>query len=134
MLKASSSLIFDTNIILRYLLRDLEDQYVAVQGKLKRLKQASGVAVVFGEVVAECIHVMEKLYKMTRTDIVSIFKPFLQTEMILLEDKNTVLKALSMYESAGLSYVDCLIIQKSWESDTKVFSFDMKLTKVANAR
>lgn len=134
MLKASSNLIFDTNIILRYLLRDLEDQYVVVQGKLKRLKQAGGVAVVFGEVVAECIHVMEKLYRMTRTDMVSILKPFLQTEMILLEDKNTILKALSMYESRPLSYLDCLIIQKSWESGTKVFSFDLKLTKVANAR
>lgn len=127
MLKASDSLIFDTNIILRYLLRDLEDQYVAVQGKLKRLKQAGGVAVVFGEVVAECIHVMEKLYRTTRTDIVSILKPFLQTEVISLEDKNTVLKALSMYESTRLSYVDCLIIQKSWKSGTNIFSFDKKL-------
>lgn len=127
MLKASSSLIFDTNIILRYLLRDLEDQYIAVQGKLKRLKQVGGVAVVFGEVVAECIHVMEKLYRMSRTDMVSILKPFLQTEMILLEDKEVVLKALSMYEFTRLSYVDCLIIQKSWRSKIGVFSFDKKL-------
>jgi len=119
--------ILDTNIILRYLLKDLEDQYVAVQGKLKKLKHAGGVAVVFGEVVVECIHVMEKLYRMTRTDIVSILKPFLQTEVILLEDKNTVVKALSMYETTRLSYVDCLIIQKGRDDEIEIFTFDKKL-------
>ena len=105
-----------------------------VQNKLKNLKRNDGVAVVFGEVVAECIYVMEKLYKMTRLDIVSILKPFLQTEVILLEDKDIVVRALLMYESARLSYVDCLIIQKSWRNDINIFSFDKKLVMVANKK
>lgn len=127
MLKAPDNLIFDTNIILRYLLRDLEDQYVVVRGKLRNLKGAGGVAVVFGEVVAECIHVMEKLYRMTRADIVLVLRPFLQTDVVALDDKGSVLDALSMYVSSRLSYVDCLIIQKSWKNSTEIFSFDKKL-------
>ncbi len=127
MLKASDSLIFDTNIILRFLLRDLEDQHAIVHNKLKKLKLVGGVAVVFGEVVAECIHVMEKLYRMARMDIVSTLKPFLQTEVVNLADKNTVLKALSLYGLTKLSYVDCLIIEKSWNTGEEIFSFDKKL-------
>ena len=37
-----------------------------------------------------------KLYRMARMDIVSTLKPFLQTEVVNLADKNTVLKALSL--------------------------------------
>ena len=128
MLVKTDEVILDTNVILRYLLRDLEEQYVIVCNKLKKLKQIHGSALVFGEVVAECIHVMEKLYKMTRTETVSVLKPLLQTEVIVLENKEVVLKALSMYESTRLSYVDCLIIQNSWRRDVEVFTFDKKLS------
>jgi len=124
--------ILDTNIILRYLLRDLEDQYDIVRERLKRIQKVNGVVLVFGEVVAECIYIMEKLYKMTRTEMVSVLEPFLQTEVVVLEDKSVVLMALKMYEFTRLSYVDCLIIEKGRESGTEILTFDRKLFSKLN--
>ena len=108
-------------------MKDLEDQYDIVLKRFKKILVDKGVFLVFGEVVAEGIYIMERLYKMTRTEIVSKFKPFLQTDVVALEDKNAVLAALMMYESTKLSYVDCLIIQKGRGNEIEIFTFDKKL-------
>ncbi|MCP4400799.1 MAG: type II toxin-antitoxin system VapC family toxin [bacterium] len=56
--------IVDTNIILRYVLRDLEDVYAEVETILGETQVFIPL-----EIIAEVVYVLENVYKMERQDI-----------------------------------------------------------------
>lgn len=120
--------VFDTNAILRYLLRDNEGQYLVVQKELLRTKKDGGVVVVMGEVVMECVYVLEMVYKATRADIATKLKTLLVSEVVLQENNQVILATLERYISANLSYVDCLVLEKTRELRARLVTFDKKLS------
>ncbi|HAI22321.1 TPA: hypothetical protein DCP77_00875 [Candidatus Collierbacteria bacterium] len=120
--------VFDTNAILRYLLRDNEDQYLVVQKELLKIRKNSGTVVVIGEVVMECVYVLETVYRATRVDIAEKLKAFLISDIVLQENNQVILATLERYASVKLSYVDCLILEKTKELGAKLFTFDKKLS------
>ena len=118
---------FDTNIILRFLLKDNETQYLDVIKKLDEIRKKSGFAVVLGEVVAECVYVMEKIYKIPRQDIGESLVKFLKSSSVYCVEKDVLVSTLNDYSVINLAYVDILLIQMVKKRGGKIFSFDKKL-------
>ena len=118
---------FDTNIILRFLLKDNEIQYLEVKKKLDEIREGDGLAVVLGEVVAECVYVMEKIYKITRQDIGGSLEKFLKSSSVYCAEKDVLVSTLNDYSVMSLAYVDILLIQMVKKHGGKMFSFDKKL-------
>lgn len=124
---ASNSLYFDTNAILRYLLRDNEGHYLTVKKKLGEAKRVGGVVIALGEVVAECVYVMEKIYKIPRLDIGKSLIDFLKTSMVFCDEKDVLLSAFTEYQTMNLAYVDILLLKKFKKHGGKLVTFDKKL-------
>jgi len=79
------------------------------------------------EVVMECVYTLTKFYKVSRGDVYMSLKSFLNTKIIVLEERVFVMKALDCFLSTNISYVDCLVLIKSKDLSGKLVTFDKKL-------
>lgn len=100
----------DTNILIRYLTKDDEQQSLSV---LKLLEQYSGIESsihINNIVLCEVIWVLETAYKYPKQDIVQVLKLLLQTPEFAFENHATIVKILYEYEqSEGVDFSDILI-------------------------
>ena len=112
----------DANVVLRFFIKDILDQ--ALQAK--RILENENVLLA-NEVIAEIVYVLEKVYKKERNYIYyALYKLIIQRN-ILNFDKQFVLKALEVYNSTKLDFVDCLLCAYSEVDEIK--TFDKKLLK-----
>ena len=114
--------IFDTNAILRYILRD----NLAMVAKVKKqlLSEDCFIPV---EVVAEIIYVLSKVYSVERDIVAKTVTDIANVSNITVAQKNVVLHALRVYASTTLDFVDCLLIGYAKKEGYTIFTFDKKL-------
>lgn len=114
----------DTNVILRYLLRDIPDQ----TAKAVRLLEVSQCYVT-DVVLTETIFVLEKVYAADRADIAAtikglIFRPSLVCNRDLLSD------VIDLYRRrSSLSIIDCYAAIESKTFGNDLATFDRNLVK-----
>lgn len=115
--------LISSDVILRYLLDDIEDQSNVAKDVL-----TSG-AFTIGEVIAEVVGTLEKVYEVDKNTIKETLSGFLSE--IYIDDKTTIIEALSLYASKNISYTNALILARQRVNGDKVFTFDKKLRRLA---
>jgi predicted nucleic-acid-binding protein len=119
----------DTNVLLRYVLKDDRAQYAVV----KRLID-SGVAgeesfLVGNVVLCEFVWVLSKHYRYTRAEISRTLEQILSTEGLVFEDLDTALGALTDYQATTADFADGVIGRTHRRLDavhTATFDRDLK--------
>lgn len=114
-----AKILIDANVILRYLLNDVED-----------MAKKSEEIIKFGawtlpEVIAEVIYVLSSVYKINREEIATAILEILKE--IDIEHKNTIIEAIKIFSETNLDFVDCILIAYKNIENAEVFSFDKKL-------
>ena len=117
--KNMKKFLIDANVILRYLLNDIEEQ-AAESKKIIELG-----AFTIPEVIAEVIYVLKSVYKIERKEIGDAITSFLQE--IDIENKNIILKSVKIFSETNLDFVDCILISYNKIENVEIFSFDKKL-------
>ncbi|MCL2224861.1 MAG: PIN domain-containing protein [Defluviitaleaceae bacterium] len=115
-------LLVDANVILRYILYDNEEMADQVDELLK-----DNVVTIRNEVLAEVVYVLDKVYKLPRTEIHEVLILFLDLENVKTQDRDVVVLALETFSQSGLDFVDTLLYAYHVVKDAKVFTFDKKL-------
>ena len=111
----------DANVILRFLIGDNKEM---LEISKKILRQNVYVS---NEVLAEVVYVLEKFYEIKRSVIFDTLYTLMGLENIFNFDKPVVLKALKIYNTQKLDFVDCLLCAYSEVDEIK--TFDKKLLK-----
>ena len=117
-------IIIDANVILRYLLDDVEE----MAEEAAEVIENSGVRVL-PEVMAEVVYVLEGVYDLERKKIKEILAKFIQLNTVLINKEKAVQEALDKYGASNLDFVDCLLYGYSQNGKQEVFTFDQKLTR-----
>ena len=111
--------LIDANIILRYLLKDNEQQAD------KAAEAIRDGAFTTPEVIAEVVYVLSGVYRILREEVSWM------THCVLLDVRIDNLKslryALGLFCQTNLDFVDCLIVAYHKVLGVDVFSFDRKL-------
>ena len=121
----------DTNILIRYLTNDDEQQSTEV---LKLLGQYSGIEssiYINNIVLCEVVWVLEAAYKYPKQDITHALKLVLQTPEFAFENHVNIVKVLYDYEqSNGADFSDILISVTNIDKGCiTTYSFDKKTCK-----
>ena len=119
--KNMEKVLIDANVILRYLLRDVEEMANDAEKIIK-----SG-ACTLPEVLAEVIYVLKSVYKVDKKEICTAIFAILNE--IEVEHKKNIFRAVEIFSEKNLDFVDCILIAYSEIENFKVFSFDKKLNK-----
>ena len=114
--------LIDTNIILRCVLND----HAELSLKAKEIVLTNEV-LVLTRVIAECIYVMEKIYKSTKQEIADILLAFFSLKNVTLEHGEIAVTAVAEYGKLSLDFVDVLLLSYQKHTKKLVATFDKKL-------
>jgi len=120
----------DTNIIVRYLVKDDIPLYTKAKGFFDKVKNGSEKAVILESVIAECIYVLTKIYQVPKDKASQSLIDILHYKGIANDDREELIKALNLFSKQGIDIVDCILCAKSVDSGDVLFSFDDELNKV----
>ena len=112
----------DTNIILRYLIHDVESQQEEVDALI-----ASGVATI-PEVLPEVVYALRKYYNVDKQKTAEALLAVL--DEIDVEHKPVMIRAAKLYGETNLDFVDCLLIAYRDLENLEVLTFDKDLKKL----
>ena len=117
----------DTNVVLRYLLRDHEAHYAQASELFEAVREGKRQAVLLEGVLVECVYVLTKFYQVPRAEAAGKLQGLLQYKGIHNPDRQELLDALQRYAETRLDIVDCILLAKGSTEHTEVFSFDADL-------
>lgn len=109
----------DTNVVLRYLLRDNDKQSPIAKDIIE------GGAFLIPEVLMETSHVLRSFYNVERKDIAEQLLIILK--WVTMENKPVMIRAVKIFAETHLDFVDCILAAHHGVNGAEVFTFDKKL-------
>jgi len=121
----------DTNIIVRYLVKDNITLYTKAKDFFDKVKEGSEKAVILESVIAECIYVLTKIYHAPKDKASNSLIDILHYKGIANDDQKELIRALTLFSERNIDIVDCILCAKAVGSGDNLFSFDEELNKLA---
>lgn len=121
----------DTNIIVRYLVKDNITLYTKAKDFFDKVRDGSEKAVILESVIAECVYVLTKIYQVPKNKASNSLIDILHYKGIANDDQKELIRALTISLESGVDIVDCILCAKAAGSGDNLFSFDEELNKLA---
>jgi predicted nucleic-acid-binding protein len=99
----------DTNVLVRFLVRDDEEQYERARRRIRREAQAGEPALISLLVLLETEWVLRSRYKLGKSEILSAFSDLLSSVDLRFEAEAAIEEALFVWQDSGAQFADCLI-------------------------
>lgn len=125
----------DTNIFLRHLLQDHEEQSRKASRYLSRLDAGEFQAETGAAVIGEVVFTMVRGYKIPRLEVASVVGRMVSSAALHLPGKQVILAALELSASLNIPYVDALnVVEARRSSISTIVSFDRDFDRVPGLR
>ena len=118
-----NTVLFDANMILRYLLNDNPEMAERAEQYLNHVS-----VTVTTEVIAEVVYVLRGVYQLDRAGTADAVSRFLQ--LVQCRDREIVKTALDTYGRENLDFVDCVLYAYHTVENVEIATFDRKLLKL----
>jgi len=116
-------MVLDTNVWVRHLTGDPPEQSEIATELIATERRL----VLPDVVVAECVYVLESVYRVERWRVAEMMRSALGLTAIVADD-STLLRSLELYETTGLDYADAyLLAYAEYRGEGPVASFDRAL-------
>jgi predicted nucleic-acid-binding protein len=103
----------DTNVLVRFLVRDDEAQFEKVRRLIKREILQGRLVLINQLVLMETEWVLRSRYAVSKPEIIATFSRLLETNDMQFEDEATIEEALFTWKDATADFADCLIAAKN---------------------
>jgi predicted nucleic acid-binding protein len=121
----------DANIILRFLTQDPPDMAQKSKILFKQADEGSVGLVILPITIAEVVWVLESYYGYPKNQVEETLADFLCCEGLLVEQKNLIQEALSLYQKYNLDFADALMAATALrKGPLSIFSFDRHFDRV----
>ncbi|CAN5454648.1 PIN domain-containing protein [soil metagenome] len=118
----------DTNLLIRFLVRDVEEQAEKVKNLFEKGEQFYINAVVLSEIW----WVLTSVYGYSKNEFVMAMDLLLETEGVFFFNRGTVRSALADYIHSTAGFSDCLIHRINSEANLNTLTFDKKAARLEN--
>ena len=122
--------LIDANVALRYLLRDDDALFKKASALLDRVKLGEEAVVIPEGVLAECVYVLLKVYKVDRMIISEKLRGLFAYKGVVNPDKRNLVDSITLFSQTQLSIVDCIVCSKSINEGMPLFTFDEDLKTI----
>lgn len=121
----------DTNVLVRFLVRDDEAQFEKARKLIKREIAAGRRVFVNQLVLMESEWVLRSRYVVPKNQIIEAISGLLDAADIQFEDEPSIEEALFMWKDTAAEFADCLIGAKNRRLGCRAtVSFDVKASKL----
>lgn len=120
----------DTNVLVRYLVRDDERQAESARALLESLTtERPGYAC--REVVVELVWVLQRAYGVSRERIATIVQELVATQSLVVEAGDDVARAALRYRAGGPGFSDLMVLAAAERSGARpLYTFDRKAARL----
>ena len=120
----------DTNVLVRYLVRDDPEQAEAARALLQSAT-AVRPAYVCREVVVELVWVLERAYGYSRERVATILEELVATEGLVVEEGDDMARAALRYRSAAAAFSDLMVLSAARRAAAlPLYTFDRKAARL----
>lgn len=125
----------DTNLLVRYLVRDDETQLEAVTELLRSCIQHGVPLFVPITVALELEWVLRSRYALDKSQVCAALADLLSTEELYFESENALEVALAIYRAHRTDFSDCMHVALAVQAGERpLWTFDQAAAKVDGAR
>lgn len=122
----------DTNVLVRYLVRDDPLQFEKARRLIKRESDKREPVLICQLVLLEAEWVLRSQYELSKAEILSAFSALLDVADLAIEDEPSVEYALYSWKDSGANFADCLIEARNLRLGCEATAtFDRKALKLA---
>ena len=122
----------DTNVLVRFLVRDNEAQFEKARRLIKREVAAGSGIFVNQLVLLETEWVLRSRYSLTKNQIIEVISGLLEASDLQFEDEPAIEEALFTWQDASADFADCLIGAKNRRLGCRATAtFDVRAAKLA---
>lgn len=129
-MRKSDPILPDTNVILRYLIKDVPEQFDLAAEFFEQVRTGTKRVVILESVVVECVYVLMKFYGAPKAEVAASLSGLLQYKGVVNRDKAALMDALRLMAETGLDMVDCLLVAKGKHNGLEIMTFDRQMEKV----
>jgi predicted nucleic-acid-binding protein len=120
----------DANVLLRYLVRDNEDQWVKADALIRGMADGKPQLLCDPVTLAEVVWVLKSFYKLDKHQIRDGLEPIVASAFFLIPNKDLYLHALEIYGEIGDFGDACACALALDSCEGRLLSFDKKLSRV----
>jgi predicted nucleic-acid-binding protein len=127
--------LLDTNVIIRHIAQDHADHSRRVYRLFQDVDRGERVVTITEAVLVETVQVLSspRLYALSRADIHRHLTSLLSLAGLSLPHKSMYLRALDLYATTNLDFVDCINVGHLERADLDaILSFDRDYDRVSN--
>ena len=122
----------DTNVLVRFLLRDDEAQFQKANKLIQQEVTAGRGVLVSQLVLLETEWVLRSRYGFSKIQLLEVIASLLDTRDIQLEDEQSVEEAIYQWKDANAAFADCLIAARHRRLGcSATATFDARAVKLA---
>lgn len=119
---------------MRYLLKDDETLFKKAYELLERVKDGKEFIIIPESVLAECVYVLLRIYKVDRQIVTEKLKLLFLYKGVVNPDKEDLIDSINLFGKTNLSIVDCILCAKSVNNKMPIFTFDDELESICRKR
>ena len=131
--KTTDRKLVDTNVILRYLLRDEPSHYEKAKDLFEKVRTGEEKIIILESVIVESVYILTKFYNVPKQVASEKLKNLLHYKGIANSDKNELSVALTLYSENNIDFVDCILCEKAKFNNYSLFTFDKKLKRLTDS-
>ena len=120
----------DTNVILRYLLKDKPEQFEKIKETFSLLKTGKISGYILSEVLLEAYYVLISFYKIPKEEALISLRGLLLYKGLVGKEKELLLNAVNyVLDNSGVSLLDWVLCLKAKRRNGTILTFDKKLER-----
>src|SRR3990167_9460780 len=102
----SEPVFVDTNVFLRFFVRDVEPFYQKAKGLFEKAEKGEIRLETSEMVIAEIVWVLESYYGFTKTEIEEVVDTILETRNVKVTNHSRVKEAVNLYTLGKMDFID----------------------------
>lgn len=99
----------DTNVLVRFLLRDDQDQAEQARAAIEQALSSGKLVAVSLLTALETEWVLRSCYSLEKRTVIATFRMLLEAQDIRIEQEETLERSLFLYEHHAADFADCLM-------------------------
>lgn len=126
--------LLDTNVIVRFLLEDNKDQLKIINDYFEKAKKGQLKLRVPLFILIETDHILRTFYNVPKNEIIDRFYRIISIPYVEVPHREIVVRALVLYSTRSVAFVDCVLFVQAKDENAKIFSFDQDYKKLEKAK
>lgn len=122
--------IVDTNVILRFLLRDNEKLFRRAKEYFTLGRSQQVTLILVAQVLFELDYVLRGVYSLNRRETADILGKLVKDPVFKINDRSLLIQSVEKYKTVAVDLVDIYLFYLSKKNNALVLSFDRDFDKL----